>query len=81
MPVIVTIASPVLENLKACERAWHAVTDALLIGNPDFLQGPGTGIDCAVREIARLQRADALARKMTDAVGRAAAIATMGTDA
>ena len=47
------------ERLQSCEKAWQACFNALGDGNP--IRGPGTGMECAVREIRRLQ---ALANKV-----------------
>ena len=44
-----------LNRLRECEKAWHTVFEALAHGNPLTLQQHGTGIECAVREIKRLQ--------------------------
>lgn len=35
--------------------AWNKVWDALKAANPDFCVGGGTGAECAVREVRRLQ--------------------------
>ena len=55
-PANFTIDAHELQRLRACERAWNACAIALIEGNPDALRGPGTGIDCAVAEIKRLQK-------------------------
>jgi len=47
------------ERLQSTEKAWQACFNALGDGNP--IRGPGTGVECAVREIRRLQ---ALANKV-----------------
>jgi len=47
------------ERLQTTEKAWQACFNALGDGNP--IRGPGTGVECAVREIRRLQ---ALANKV-----------------
>ena len=52
----VTIDTHELQRLRSCERAWNTVALALIEGNPDALRGPGTGTECAVAEIKRLQK-------------------------
>jgi hypothetical protein len=52
---IVAIDAHELKRLRSCEKAWNTVACVLIEGNPDALRGPGTGIDCALREIRRLQ--------------------------
>jgi len=52
----VTIDTHELQRLRSCERAWNACAIALIEGNPDALRGPGTGTECAVAEIKRLQK-------------------------
>ena len=37
------------------KKAWFACSDQLHVGNPNMMLGDGTGIECAVREIKRLQ--------------------------
>jgi len=53
---VVNISCNELSRLRDCERAWFAVFDALLKGNPEAFQQPNlVGKDCALAEIARLQ--------------------------
>ena len=53
-----------LKRLQECERAWQTLYHALTAGNRATFQQAGTGIECAVREIQRLQ---ALAAKVEQA--------------
>lgn len=53
---VVNVTCNELSRLRDCERAWFAVFDALLKGNPEAFQQPNlVGKDCALAEIARLQ--------------------------
>ena len=53
---LINISPNELSRLRDCERAWFAVFDALLKGNPEAFQQPNlVGKDCALAEIARLQ--------------------------
>lgn len=56
---LTTIDNRELIRLREVERTWHAVFDALKVGNAQAFQGPGTGKECALREIRRLQHAAA----------------------
>ena len=55
----VTIDTHELNRLRECEAAWQAVFMALQHGNRDCFSGPNcsgiSGVQCAVREIKRLQ--------------------------
>jgi hypothetical protein len=43
------------DRLRQQASAWNKVWDALKAGNSDFCVGGGTGVECAVREVQRLQ--------------------------
>jgi hypothetical protein len=41
-------------------KAWDKVWEQLKVGNPVFFEAEGTGVECALAEIRRLQKIDGL---------------------
>jgi hypothetical protein len=58
-----TIDNRELSRLQAVERAWTAVFETLRKHNNQAFTMPMTGTECAVAEIARLQRIEAAAMR------------------
>jgi hypothetical protein len=56
---VTTIEIGELAALRSQGRAWEAVFMALKKGNDDCFHAPGSGKECALREIERLQKAAA----------------------
>lgn len=53
---LISVTPSELTRLQDCERAWYAVFDALLRGNPEAFSHPTRiGTECALAEIGRLQ--------------------------
>ena len=67
---LIKAAQPDLESDRYQALAWVEVVSELSKINPNCMAGPGTGIECAVREIQRLaesaQPAPAAPYKVTD---------------
>lgn len=72
---VVNISCNELSRLRDCERAWFAVFDALIRGNPEAFKHPDrVGQDCALAEIARLQ----ILARAVDAMGPGVSIEVDG---
>ena len=51
-------------------ESWHAVWTQLKVGNPVFFEAEGTGLECTLAEIRRLQKIDTLYNAKCDEVTR-----------
>jgi hypothetical protein len=53
-------------------HAWNKVWSQLKIGNPVFFEAEGTGLECALAEIRRLQSAESTLNIVREVIGRSA---------